>query len=51
MIAHPFGLTNSVVVHQNAMQQLFADQIGHIHGLTEPDLPKTDQFAPTVIMV
>jgi hypothetical protein len=51
MIVRPFGLTNSVAVHQNAMQQLFADQIGHIHGLTEPNLPKADQFAPTVNMV
>jgi hypothetical protein len=49
--AHPFGLVNAVDVHQNAMQQLYVDQIGHIHGLTELDSPKADRFAPVVNMV
>lgn len=33
------------------MRDCFADQIGHVHRLTKPDLPKADQFAPIVNMV
>lgn len=51
MVAHPFGITNTTTVYQEAMQDRFADQIDHIYKLTKPDLPKADQFAPAVNMV
>lgn len=48
VVAHPFGLVNAATVYQEAMRDCYADQIGHIYPLTEPDLPKADQFAPTI---
>jgi len=51
VVAHPFGLTSTATIYQEAMRDCFADQIGHIYKLTEPDLPKANQFAPAVNMV
>ena len=50
-MAHPFGLVNAATVYQEVMQDHYAYLIGHIHPLTELDLPKADQFVLAINMV
>jgi hypothetical protein len=40
--AQPFGLVNMATVYQEAMRDRYADQIGHIHMLSELDPPRAD---------
>lgn len=42
---------NAAAIYQEALRDRYADQIGYIQPLSEPDLPKADQFVPTVNMV
>ena len=51
MMAHPYGLANAAASYQEALHDLYADQICDIHSLTELILPSVDQFAPAINMV
>jgi hypothetical protein len=37
--ARPYGLANAAFVYQDALHNLFTDQIGHVHPLSTPNLP------------
>ena len=50
-MAHPYGLANASALYQEALHDLYADQIGDIHPLAELVLPSADQFAPAINMV
>ena len=50
-MAHPYGVANIAASYQEALHDLYADQIGNIHPLTELVMPSADQFAPAVNMV
>ena len=51
MATQPYGLVDPTAVYQYTLRELYANQIGHIYPLFEPDLPITDQFAPAINMV
>lgn len=51
MAAQPYGLANMATIYQATLHDLYTDQIGHIHPLSEPDLSNTDQFSPAINMV
>lgn len=50
-MAHPYELANVAASYQEALHDLYTDQIGNIHSLTELVLPSADQFAPAINMV
>jgi hypothetical protein len=44
-------LANAVAVYQDALCDLYVDQIGRVHPLYKPDLPVANQYAPVINMV
>ena len=50
-MAHSYGLANTAALYQEALHDLYTDQIKNIHLLNELILPSTDQFAPAVNIV
>lgn len=50
-MAQPYGLPNANASYQEALQGLYADQIGDIHSLAKFALPSADQSALTINMV
>jgi hypothetical protein len=51
MAAQRYGSANAVAVYQDALRDIYADQISHVLPLSEPDLPIADQFASAINMV
>ena len=50
-MAHPYGLDNATASYQEALHDLYVDQIDNIHPLTELVLSSVGQFAPAISTV